>query len=232
MHTEDGPRGQHRFDREYWERHWTPDAETGEDVRQLMPVSPYLASETGHLRPGAALDAGCGTGTEALWLAHRGWQVTGADISATALATATVRAEGEGLAGRVSWTQADLTRWEPGRTWDLVVTHYAHPDSGQLAFYERIASWVAPGGTLLIVGHLHAPHAGHHAHGEPDQQGGHGGHDGSGHPEGSTATRAGITGLFSAPGWVVERADETTRRVEAGGRTVTLQDVVVRAART
>ncbi|MEW1979810.1 class I SAM-dependent methyltransferase [Citricoccus sp. NPDC079358] len=238
MHTEDDPRGQHRFDQEYWERHWTPDAEAGEDARQPMPVSPYLEAEIGHLAPATTLDAGCGTGTEALWLAHRGWQVTGADISATALTAAATRAEAEDIAGRVSWMEADLTQWEPGRTWDLVVTHYAHPDSGQLAFYERIASWVAPGGTLLIVGHLHAPHAGHHTHGgnhghgEHGQQDGRDGHDRSGHPEGSTATRAGITGLFSAPGWTVERADESTRTVEAGERSVTLQDVVVRVTRT
>ena len=36
-----------------------------------------------------------------------------------------------------------------------ITTHYAHPDIPQLAFYERIAAWVGPGGTLLIVGHLH-----------------------------------------------------------------------------
>ncbi|GAA1122566.1 class I SAM-dependent methyltransferase [Citricoccus alkalitolerans] len=244
MHTEDDPRGQHRFDQEYWERHWTPDAETGEGVGQAVPVSPYLEAETGHLAPATALDAGCGKGTEALWLAHRGWQVTGADISATALAAAAARAKTEGMAGRVSWTEADLTRWEPGRTWDLVVTHYAHPDSGQLAFYERIASWVAPGGTLLIVGHLHAPHAGHPSHGEHHQHvghvghvghvshHGHGGHDGSGHPEGSTATLAGITALFAVPGWTVERGYESTRTVEAGERPVTLRDVIVRATRT
>ena len=229
MQMQDDPRGQHRFDREYWERHWTSGTETGEDDRQAVPVSPYLETETGHLRPGTALDAGCGTGTEALWLAHRGWRVTGADLSATALATAAARAEDEGLAGRLSWTEADLTRWEPDRTWDLVVTHYAHPESGQLAFYERIASWVAPGGTLLIVGHLHAPHAGHAG---PDRHDGHDGHHGSGHPEGSTATRDGITGLLTGPGWSVERGYENTRTVEAQGRYVTLQDVVVRATRT
>ncbi|NUL44827.1 class I SAM-dependent methyltransferase [Cellulosimicrobium funkei] len=238
MHTEGDPREQHRFDQEYWERHWTPDAETADNVGQVMPVSPYLEAEIGHLAPATALDAGCGKGTEALWLAHRGWQVTGADISSTALHAAATRAEAEGMSGQVTWTEADLTRWEPGRTWDLVVTHYAHPDSGQLAFYERIATWVAPGGTLLIVGHLHAPHNGHHAHGEhhqhsePAEHHGHDGHEGSGHPEGSTATLAGISALFSVPGWTVERGYESTRTMEAGERSVTLQDVIVRATRT
>ena len=42
--------------------------------------------------PGTALDAGCGEGAEATWLASRGWDVTAADISAEALARAAARA--------------------------------------------------------------------------------------------------------------------------------------------
>lgn len=71
-----------QFDKTYWEGHWGT-AQAGEG--RSLPVHPYLPSETAHLSAGTALDAGCGTGTEALWLAEQGWQVTGADISPTAL---------------------------------------------------------------------------------------------------------------------------------------------------
>lgn len=192
------------FDKHYWEDHWAPGAGNGH-----LPASPYLAPETGHLTPGTALDAGCGAGAEAAWLAEHGWRVTGADISATALAAAAGRAAH--LGDRVEWVETDLARWEPGRTWDLVVTHYAHADVGQLALYERLSSWVAPGGTLLVVGHVHG-----------------GGHD---HPEGATATLAGITGLVDSPQWRVESAYESTRTVRPGHRPVQLRDVVVRARR-
>ena len=53
----------------------------------------------------------------------------------------------------MEWVEADLGVWDPGTRFDLVTTHYAHPAMPQLDFYERIAGWVAPGGTLLVVGH-------------------------------------------------------------------------------
>lgn len=202
----------HEFDKPYWESHWADVAMGGDRSR---PVSPHLLSETTHLPAGTALDAGCGTGSEALWLAEHGWRVTGADISATALAAAASRASAAGLDGSVEWIETDVARWEPGRRWDLVVTSYAHPDTGQLAFYRHVASWVAPGGTLLIVGHARGRG---HAHG-------------SDHPESATATQAEITRLFTAPGWRIEASYEKSRIMRAGGRPTRLHDVIVRARR-
>lgn len=201
------------FDQDYWETHW--DDATHRDDRR--PANPYVQRETAHLSPGTALDAGCGAGTEALWLAEHGWQVTGADISATALATARSRAHDAGLESQVEWEQTDLARWEPGRHWDLVVTNYAHADIGQLEFYERLATWVAPGGTLLIVGHLHG-----HAHD---------GDDGEGFPEETTTTVEAIEERFSAAEWRIDASYEHARTVQRGGKAVELHDVIVRASR-
>lgn len=202
----------HQFGKEYWENHWGSSVVYGDSS---LPVNPYLPAETGHLSASTALDVGCGTGTEVLWLAEKGWRVTGADISATALAQAAARAEASGLGGRIEWTEADLSRWEPGRTWDLVVTSYAHPDIGQLDFYQRIASWVTLGGSLLIVGHL--PRSDRH-HGQD-------------HPESATATLEAITELFAEPDWLVDAGYENTRTVQAAGQPTPLHDVVLRARR-
>lgn len=203
------------FDKNYWEDHWTLDSP--EQEQRQLPVNPYLPAETTHLPPGAALDAGCGSGAEALWLAEQGWRVTAADISATALATAQARAAAAGLANRIDWVEADLSRWAPDRTWDLVVTNYAHAEIGQLPLYRRLASWVAPGGTLLIVGHLH----GHH----------HGDHSGHDRPDSATATLNSITNLFTVPAWRIDAGYENTRTVRPGGTPVQLRDVIVRARR-
>ncbi len=201
------------FDKDYWEDQWGL-ATSGRKRR--LPVNPYLTAETAHLPVGTVLDAGCGTGTEALWLAEQGWEVTAADISANALAEGRARAAA-GAGAHIDWVEADLTRWEPARTWDLVVTSYAHAQIGQLPFYRRIASWVAPGGALLIVGHLHGHHHDvRHAHD---------------HPQGATATLEGITNLFSSREWRIDSAYEHTRTVDTGGSPVQLRDVIVRVHR-
>lgn len=201
----------HAFDKTYWENHWA--SPTGAGAKQEPPVNPYLPAETTDLPASTALDAGCGTGTEALWLAEHGWQVTAADLSANALAAARSRADAAGLSDRVAWVETDLMRWQPNDTWDLVVTSYAHPDLGQLALYQHVASWIAAGGTLLIIGHLHGPHADH------------------GHPDDASATGAEIATLLPSPEWHIETSYENVRTVQASGRTVQLRDVVVRATR-
>ena len=202
------------FDKDYWEDQWGT-ATSGR--RNQLPVNPYLTAEAAHVPVGTALDAGCGTGTEALWLAEHGWNVTAADISATALTEAQTRAAAAGTGEHIDWVETDLSRWEPGRTWDFVVTSYAHAQIGQLPLYRRIASWVAPGGTLLIVGHLHGNH-----HDVPL------GHD---HPEGATATLKAITDLFGSPEWRIDSAYEHTRTVHPGGSPMHLRDVIVRTHR-
>lgn len=57
---------------------------------------------------GRALDLGCGTGTQAVYLARSGWQVVGIDFTARALVTARHRAEAAGTSA--SWVQGDVSR--------------------------------------------------------------------------------------------------------------------------
>ncbi|MGY1839952.1 MULTISPECIES: class I SAM-dependent methyltransferase [unclassified Modestobacter] len=206
----------HGFDRDYWEDHWQQ-RPGGPGATAGPPPNPYLARELGDLRPGTALDAGCGAGAEALRLAEHGWQVTAVDISAEALARATARAAGSAAAGHVRWVEADLGGWTPDGRFDLVTTHYAHPAMPQLDFYDRLAGWVAPGGTLLIVGHLHG--SGVHAQGDQP-------------PAEASVTAAAVTARLDDAGWAVVTAEERRRTLTApGGREVTLHDVVVRATR-
>lgn len=202
------------FDKHYWEDRWSHAVSA---PGRLLSASPYLPAETANLPVGTALDAGCGVGTEALWLAEHGWQVTAADISTTALATARTRAADAGLEAPIEWVEADLARWEPRQRWDLVVTNYAHAHIGQLALYQRLSTWVASGGTLLIVGHLHV-----------GQRGGHGGRD---HPDDATATLAEVTNLFRGSEWRIDAGYESVRTAHPGGHAVQLRDVIVRARR-
>jgi SAM-dependent methyltransferase len=58
------------------------------------------------LAPSRALDVGCGTGTQAVYLAERGWQVTGVDAVERALVKARHRAEEKGV--EVRWVAGDV----------------------------------------------------------------------------------------------------------------------------
>lgn len=211
----------HSFEKDYWEQHWEQ-AHTAADGTDESAPNPHLIRETNGLAPGTALDAGCGTGAEAIWPATRGWQVTAADISATALAQAADRAAQASVSERVAWVEADLTSWTPDGPFDLVVTNYAHPAMPQLAFYERNSHWVSPGGSLLIVGHL--------ADADPVTPAGHG-HE---HlpPAEATVTLRDITGRLDSAEWRIDSGDERTRVLGApGGSGAGLRDVIVRATR-
>jgi SAM-dependent methyltransferase len=118
-------------------------------------VNPPLATEAADLTPGRALDVGCGEGADTLWLAGRGWQATGLDWSTTALDRAAEHAADAGLTDRVTWLQADIATWSPPpAAFDLVTVHFLHPEAAlRHELVPRLASAVAPGGTLLWVGH-------------------------------------------------------------------------------
>jgi SAM-dependent methyltransferase len=143
--------------RAFWEERWSEVVRAqGAHVAQ-RPASQYLTAAAEVLVPGLALDAGCGHGSEATWLAARGWEVTAVDFSATALAQGRSRAAtfGPEVARRIDWVEADLGSWEPepGR-FDLVSSLYVHVAGSVGESVAHLAAGTAPGGTLLLVGHL------------------------------------------------------------------------------
>lgn len=113
----------------------------------------FLVEEVGSLPAGRALDLACGEGRNAIWLARRGWRVTAVDFSSVGLSKATEVAAHQGA--EVEWVLADLEDYEPERgAYDLVVLLYLHlPPQRRREVLQRAASALAPGATLLVVGH-------------------------------------------------------------------------------
>lgn len=198
------------FDADWWEEHYRAGASVSTEP------SPVLVDELSGLPVGTALEAGCGTGAEAVWLAHQGWEVTAVDVSATAVASAerNGRDQPPEVVDRLTWVVADVARWDPPRRYDLVVSQYVHPDVPFEEFVARLAGAVAPGGTLLLVGHDHADeHSSAHA------------------PADAAIGPAAVTDTLDPDDWEVQVADVRDREVQRGASRLNLRDVVVRARR-
>jgi SAM-dependent methyltransferase len=109
--------------------------------------NPVLVQQVTDMKPGRALDVGCGQGDDARWLASKGWIVTASDISSVALARA--RRDDD-----IDYVHADyLTVAPPAESFDLVAMHYFAIPKTNSAAARGIADAVAPGGTLLVVNH-------------------------------------------------------------------------------
>jgi SAM-dependent methyltransferase len=151
------------FDESYWEERYRTSTAvwSGQPNRQLV-------TETAALTPGTALDAGSGEGGDAVWLAGQGWRVTAVDFAGAALKRGAQAAAAAGVADRIDWVRADLRTWTPpAGGYDLVSAQFFHlPPPERDAVFATLAAAVAPGGTLLLVGHdvsdldagVHRPH--------------------------------------------------------------------------
>ncbi|MCS5718053.1 class I SAM-dependent methyltransferase [Herbiconiux sp. CPCC 205763] len=171
---------------------------SGRANRALVDVVDQLA-----VPPGRALDLGSGEGADSIWLAEHGWQVTGVDISGTALSRAGVHASDRGVADRITWLQADLASWTPPAEYDLVSACFLH---SPVAFpreevLRHAAGAVAAGGYLLVVGHAGFPPWSRDSHDEaggededvraPGGEHEHGGGHGGEHAHGNRHTHGG-----------------------------------------
>ncbi|MFE7558912.1 class I SAM-dependent methyltransferase [Kitasatospora sp. NPDC057500] len=117
----------------------------------------WVVRELAGLAPGTALDLAAGEGRNSMWLADRGWEVTGLDFSTVALGRAErlTAALPDEVADRLTWRHGDARAFEaPPEGYDLVLVAYLQlPAEDRRAALRRAAESLAPGGTLLVVGH-------------------------------------------------------------------------------
>jgi SAM-dependent methyltransferase len=98
-------------------------------------------------RAGRALEIACGSGTAAVWLALRGLDVHGVDVSDVAVERARALAAQAGVSGRCRFFTVDLdSGLAPGDPADIVLCHRFRDRSLDDAIIERLA----PGGLLAI----------------------------------------------------------------------------------
>lgn len=199
------------MDREQWDERYS-----GEELVWTSTPNQFLVSEVADLPAGSAVDLACGEGRNAVWLAERGWKVTGVDFSSVGLAKAQRLAESRQV--DVRWVESAVDEWRaPSEGFDLVVVFYLQlPHPQRSAALTAAAASVAPGGMLLVVAHDHDNLT--RGFGGPQD-------DAVLYSVGDVAEEAKLNGL------IVERAEQIIRHVvtESGNREAI--DTLVRAVR-
>jgi SAM-dependent methyltransferase len=155
-------------------------------------------------------------GRNAVWLAHRGWALTGVDFSHAGLEKARALATERRV--HAEWIAADLLDYRPEpHGFDLVLLFYLQlPAEPRRQGVRTAAAGVAPGGTLLVV-----------AHDRENLDHGHGGAQ----DLAVLYTAEDITGDLAGSGLHIDRADRVRRPVQTpDGERVAL-DALLRASR-
>jgi SAM-dependent methyltransferase len=109
-----------------------------------------VLESTANLKPGVALDVGMGNGRNAIYLARKGWKVTGVDISQAAVKQA--QAEASKLKVDFEARAGDVEKMDLGRDkYDLIVCMYVHMVAIRNA--RKFIDALKPGGLLVVEGH-------------------------------------------------------------------------------
>jgi cyclopropane fatty-acyl-phospholipid synthase-like methyltransferase len=113
------------------------------------------AFRSGDIPPGAALDLGCGTGTNVIFMAQQGRQAIGLDFVPEAIKQARRKAAQAGLDGRAQFQTADVTRLEAlplppcGFALDMGCFHGLSTD-GQRRYVDGLSKILVPGGRYML----------------------------------------------------------------------------------
>ncbi|MEY4008045.1 MAG: hypothetical protein RLZZ467_1100 [Gemmatimonadota bacterium] len=137
------------MDQRVWDERYS-----GSELVWTAAANRFLVAEVADLAPGRAADLAAGECRNAVWLAERGWDVDAIDFSAVGLEKGVRLSEHRGVSDAVHPVVADLTGWSSPRRYDLVLVAYLHlPEPTRTAVFSAAAEAVAPGGTLLVIGH-------------------------------------------------------------------------------
>lgn len=132
-------------DRDRWEERYQ--SRTAPPVEAVSLPDAFAPFEDMFPTQGRALDVACGQGLASVWLARRGMDVWGVDISPTAISQARDLAARSGVGDRCRFDVVDLdSGLPPGPPVDVILCHRFRDRRLDQPIIERLA----PGGLLAI----------------------------------------------------------------------------------
>ena len=133
-------------DRHRWDERYA--GKGSPQANAAAPPAAFAARADAFPTTGTALDLACGQGLGTVWLARRGLDVWGLDVSAVAISQARDLAQRSGVANRCRFDVIDLDDGLPaGPPVDVVLCHKFRDRRLDHAILDRLA----PGGLLAIV---------------------------------------------------------------------------------
>lgn len=122
--------------------------DTGSPCAEMVKVL-----DSGVVTPGRALDLGCGTGTNAIYLAQKGFEVTGVDVSQVAVEKAREKADEAGAT--ILFMLAELPNlFLPGKVFDFVFDRgcfHSLKNEDRSRFADMLAKFTKEGSLFLLL---------------------------------------------------------------------------------
>lgn len=134
-----------------WNQRYIDSDTPWDSGRPSLELKAFLDQQK--LKPGRILEIGCGTGTNAIYLAQLGFEVTAVDLSEVALEQA--RAKAKEASVSVNFIQCDITAPpDLGAPFPFVFdrgTYHVVRSVNLKAFQKAVAAAVAPDGLYLVL---------------------------------------------------------------------------------
>jgi SAM-dependent methyltransferase len=133
--------------------HYNSLYKNGAPYLNLKPNT-FLARMVEGRAPGRALDIGMGQGRNAVYLAEKGWDVTGTELAVEGVRLAREAAQRRGV--KLNAVLADALKFDYGtEQWDLIVATYVHGVVTRIA--ARLRESLKPGGMIVVEGFHYRP---------------------------------------------------------------------------